>query len=81
MLFAMNQPLSDAEKLTCDVVLELLESKLDEGLSYLEGENPRRARNEIEIKKEFGSVQAMVKEVLAEKRPTPSFPMLNLESD
>jgi len=75
MLFSLNQPLSDAEKLTCDIVLELLESKLDEGLSYLDGEGPRRARNEVEIKKEFGSVAAMVKEALKEDRPAPSFPM------
>ena len=47
-------------KVPCDVVLEIIESRLDESLSYLENDNPRLARDQIAIEKEFGSDFAIV---------------------
>lgn len=70
-LFAQNQPYDQALKVPCDVILEIVEAKLDEGLSYLEGDNAARARDEIAICKEFGSIEAFVAEAMAENRPKP----------
>lgn len=57
-----------------DILLELLEAKLDEGLSYLDGDGPRLARKQIAVTREFGSVSAFVREVLAERRDAPTMP-------
>ena len=70
-LFSQNQPYSDALQIPCDVVLEVVESRLDEGLSYLDKDNPRLARKQIAIEKEFGSVEAFVKEGMKGRRFAP----------
>jgi len=72
MLFGSSQPYSEARKVPCDVLLELLESKLDEGLSYLEGDKGRLARKQIAAEKEFGSVAEMVREGMKRKAPSPA---------
>ena len=71
-LFAENQPYGDALEISCDILLELVETKLDEGLSYLEGDNPRLARKEIELTKEFGSMQNYVREAMKIKSAIPA---------
>lgn len=66
-LFGRNQPYSEALHVPGDILLEMIESHLDEGLSYLEGDNPRRARTHIAILKHYGSYAAYEKEVLQDK--------------
>ena len=70
-LFSQNQPYESALKVPCDVVLEAIRSKLDEGLSYLENDRPRLARKQIEIEKEYGSVAAFSKEAMKHKQAVP----------
>lgn len=62
-LFSQHQPYEHALKIPCDVVLEVIKSRLDESLSYLEGDKGRLARKEIAAQEEFGSVREMVREV------------------
>ena len=75
LLFDHHQPYLDAKQITGDMVLELLESKLDEGLSYLEDDNPRRAREEIQIVKEYGSMENFLKEARQKRPKTPDTPV------
>lgn len=74
LLFSLNQPLSEARKVAGDVLLELLESRLDEGLSYLEGDGPRLARKELQIVRKHGSVREFVQEVMSEETKAPEVP-------
>ncbi len=71
-LFAQNQPYSECLRFTCDVVLEIMESRLDEGLSSLEEDKARLARKEIAIRKEHGSVQQFTKATMEEMQKTES---------
>ena len=65
VIFAQNQPLSDAKRFLASEVLELIELRLDENLSSLEDDKSRLARKQVQIVKEFGSVQAFSEEALA----------------
>lgn len=56
LLFGENQPYDQALQMPCDIVLELLEVKLEERLHYLEDEKSRLALKELAIVKEYGSV-------------------------
>ncbi|WP_146118960.1 hypothetical protein [Blastopirellula marina] len=58
VLFSLSQPFLDAREIPCQLAIELFESKLDEMLSMLEGDNARRARDEVRIVKEYGSMKA-----------------------
>lgn len=71
-LFGQHQPYGEALKIPCDLLLEIVESQLDEGLSYLEGDSSRLARKSIAITKAHGSVRNMVREELKEKREPPN---------
>lgn len=64
LLFAENQPRSEARQFTGDLILELYVAKLDESLSYLEPDQERRARKEIELTREHGSVENYVQEAM-----------------
>jgi hypothetical protein len=76
LLFDHNQPYKDAKRITGDVILELLETKLDEGLSYLDGEGtPRRARETIQIRRAFGSMENFVKEGMQKHHEAPTIPL------
>ncbi len=61
-------------RIPCDIILELLEAKLDESLSYLEEHNPRLARQEIALIKTFGSYEAFLEESKNEQRQSPTLP-------
>lgn len=65
-LFAQNQPYGDARRIPGDIALEIVEAKLDEGLSYLEGDKSRLARKEVAIRKEHGTVREFVRKALSE---------------
>jgi hypothetical protein len=71
LTLSQHQPYSEALKLPCDFVLEIIENQLDESISYLEDDKPRLARKQIAVEKEFGSVQSFVREVLKEKHQKP----------
>lgn len=71
VLFAEHQPLSDAERMPCDLALELFETKLDERLSYLEGDGPRLARKEVAIAKEYPSVQDYINDLKSHRGEGP----------
>lgn len=71
MLFSMGQPYSEALKIPCDILLELIESKLDEGLSHLEKDGPRLARKQIAAVKSHGSVGEFVKATIGEGSTPP----------
>lgn len=71
-LFGENQPYDQAKRIPCDVVLEILESKLDERFSYLDEDKERLARKELAIVKEYGSVQEMSKLVLSNAIEAPT---------
>lgn len=62
LLFQLNQPYSDALRITADSVLELLEAKLDEGIGSLEKDQAKRAREEIAILREFNGFDSFIKE-------------------
>jgi hypothetical protein len=66
-LFHEHQPYIEALRVPGDIILEIVEAKLDEGLSYLEGDNARLARSEVQITKEFGSVKEFVSQAMKEK--------------
>lgn len=72
LLFSHNQPLSEARNVTGDVLIEMIQCRLDEGLSSLEGDKPRLARKQIAAEMAFGSVPGMVQEGLKEKRTHPA---------
>jgi len=65
VIFAQNQPLSDAKQFLACEVLELIELRLDENLSSLEEGKQRLARKQVRIIKEFGSIQEFSEEALA----------------
>lgn len=69
-LFAHNQPYTDARRIPGDIALEIVEAKLDVGLSYLEGDKSRLARKEIAIRKEHGTVREFVHKALGEAPKT-----------
>lgn len=71
LLFSHSQPLSEARSVSGDILLELLEARLDEGLSSLEKDGPRLARKQVEAVRGFGSVPGMVGEALKEPRRPP----------
>lgn len=67
----LGMPYSECLDVPCDMVLEIVESKLDEGLSYLEGDRPRLARKQVAAVKAFGSVENMVREAMKRRLGTP----------
>lgn len=71
MLFGMGQPYSEALTVPCDILLELIESKMDEGLSHLEKDGPRLARKQIAAAKSHGSVPAFVKAAMEDENKPP----------
>ena len=71
VLFGENQPYSEARTIPCDIVLEIVEMKLDERLSVLDEDKERLARKELAIIKEFGSVAAFSKEILSKEVKPP----------
>lgn len=72
MLFGQHQPYGDALNVPCDIVLELIESRLDEGLSTLKGDGPRLARKKIAVTKSHGSVKDFVADQLKKEVTQPS---------
>lgn len=70
LLFSHHQPLSEARSVTADVLLEVIECRLDEGLSSLDDKKPGLARKQIAVVKEFGSVTNMVQEAMKDRRGT-----------
>lgn len=73
-LFGYNQPYSDALQLDCETVLELIEMKLDEQLSYLDEEKGRLARKEIAIVDSYGSVAEYTRQMMRLKVESVSIP-------
>lgn len=74
VLMDRNQTYSEAMKVPCSIVLELVHSRLDESLSSLSGEKARLARKQARAVLEFGSIGQMVDEVgniLKEKTDLP----------
>lgn len=63
VLMDRNQPYGEAMKVPASLVLELIQSRLDESLSSLEGEKSRLARKQATATLEFGSVTQMTEAV------------------
>lgn len=61
-VFGMGQTYDSARRIPADMLLEMVESKLDESLGMLEGDAARRARAELQIVKEFGTWSAFMQE-------------------
>ncbi|HEV7282295.1 MAG TPA: hypothetical protein VGN57_18985 [Pirellulaceae bacterium] len=57
-----NQPYDVALTVPCDLLLSIVQSRLDESLSYLEGDNPRLARKSVNLELEGGVAALYEKE-------------------
>lgn len=70
--FGLNQPYESAIKLRADILLEMVESKLDESLGMLETDAARRAREEVRIVNQFGTWSDFMKEAENKVKETSS---------
>jgi len=64
-----HQPFSEARRVSCDLLLEILESKLDEGLSTLDENKSRLARKTIAVRKKYGTIKKFVEEEMKTRLP------------
>lgn len=70
VLMTRNQPYSDAMKVPCSIVLELIHSSLEESLTTLDKEKADLARKQARAIIEYGSVQNMTQQLTALMKET-----------